>query len=88
VRDARRRRAALWRDGAWAEHPGFAVEVRDTVGAGDAFLAALLAALFAGRDAGAALREANLVGAYVATQAGAVPAYDREAIARLAARER
>ncbi|HKG90765.1 MAG TPA: carbohydrate kinase [Gemmatimonadaceae bacterium] len=66
--------AALWRDGRWTEHPGFEVEVRDTVGAGDAFLAVLLAGLLSGADDGAVLRHANLIGAYVATQPGAVPA--------------
>ena len=66
--------AALWRDGVWTEHPGFEVEVRDTVGSGDAFLAVLLAGLLAGRDSKEILQNANLIGAYVATQFGAVPA--------------
>ena len=65
--------AALLRDGRWTEHPGFEVEVRDTVGAGDAFLAVLLAGLLAGTDGQALLRHANLIGAYVVTQSGAVP---------------
>lgn len=66
--------AALWRDGVWTEHPGFEVEVRDTVGAGDAFLAVLLVGYLAGSDTGTLLHDANLIGAYVATQYGAVPA--------------
>jgi fructokinase len=65
--------AALWRDGRWSEHPGFEVDVRDTVGAGDAFLAVLLAGLLSGADDGVLLRHANLIGAYVVTQFGAVP---------------
>jgi fructokinase len=65
--------AGLWHLGAWAEHPGFEVEVRDTVGAGDAFLAVLLAGLLSGAQASSALQHANLIGAYVATQFGAVP---------------
>ena len=65
--------AALWREGRWTEHPGFEVEVRDTVGAGDAFLAVLLAGLLKGTDDEALLHHANLIGAYVATQHGAVP---------------
>jgi fructokinase len=75
--------AALWRDDRWTEHPGFRIEVADTVGAGDAFLAALLAALLDGKDDLAALRQANLIGAYVATRLGAVPEYDGEAMARI-----
>lgn len=71
--------AALWRDGRWIEHPGFEVEVRDTVGAGDAFLAVLLAGLLNGAEDRALLQHANLIGAYVVTQLGAVPA-DQPAI--------
>ncbi len=66
--------AALWRDGRWSEHPGFEVEVRDTVGSGDAFLAVLLVGLLNGTADDALLHHANLIGAYVATQHGAVPA--------------
>ena len=66
--------AVLWRDGRWSEHPGFEVEVRDTVGSGDAFLAVFLAGLLNGTDDEALLHHANLIGAYVATQHGAVPA--------------
>jgi fructokinase len=63
----------LLHDGAWTEHPGFEVEVRDTVGAGDAFLAVMLAGLLNGTSDEALLQHANLMGAYVATQFGAVP---------------
>jgi fructokinase len=65
--------AALLHDGQFTEHPGFEVEVRDTVGAGDAFLAVLLAGLLAGTPDAALLQHANLMGAYVVTQFGAVP---------------
>ena len=68
------RGALLLRDGRWSEHPGFEVEVRDTVGSGDAFLAVLLAGLLNGTDDDAVLHHANLIGAYVSTQHGAVPA--------------
>lgn len=79
--------AALLRDGKWTEHPGFEVEVRDTVGAGDAFLAVLLAGLLAGRESAEVLQNANLIGAYVATQFGAVPVdqYAASAPAQLSA---
>lgn len=66
--------AAMWRDGAWSEHPGFEVEVKDTVGAGDAFLAVMLAGYLGGAADAAILQHANMIGAYVATQFGAVPA--------------
>lgn len=66
--------AALLHDGAFTEHPGYVVEVKDTVGAGDAFLAVLLAGLLSGATDTALLQHANLIGAYVTTQYGAVPA--------------
>ena len=66
--------AGLWRDGRWTEQGGFDVDVRDTVGVGDGFLAVLLAGLLAGADDRTTLRHATLMGAYVATQSGAVPA--------------
>lgn len=68
------RGAAMWRDGTWTEHPGFEVEVKDTVGAGDAFLAVMLAGYLYGATDAAILQHANMIGAYVATQFGAVPA--------------
>lgn len=66
--------AALLRHGEWTEHPGFPVEVRDTVGAGDAFLAVLLTGILGDVDSPSLLQNANLIGAYVSTQFGAVPA--------------
>ena len=75
--------AVLLHEGRWCEHPGYRVEVRDTVGAGDAFLAALLKGILAGASDDALLQEANLLAACVATQSGAIPAYDAELIARI-----
>ena len=65
--------ASLLHEGSWNEQDGFEVEVRDTVGAGDAFLAVLLVGLLNKMSPGAALEHANLIGAYVVTQYGAVP---------------
>lgn len=73
--------AVLYREGRWIEEPGYEVEVRDTVGAGDAFLALLLAGLLEGSDDRVMLRNANLIGAYVATQLGAVPLDQPAAVA-------
>ena len=66
--------AALLHGDAFTEHPGYEVEVKDTVGAGDAFLAVLLAGLLSGATDAALLQHANMIGAYVTTQYGAVPA--------------
>jgi fructokinase len=75
--------AALWRDGRWTEHSGFPVEVRDTVGAGDAFLATLLTGILAGHDDRQVLERGNRLGAYVATQPGAVPEYREDVLAAI-----
>lgn len=68
--------ARLWREGACWSHPGYAVESADPVGAGDAFLAALLTGLLRGKSGEALLDLANRLGAYVASRAGAFPPYD------------
>ncbi len=62
----------------WHEHPGIAVKVMDTIGAGDAFTAAMTHTLLfgAGLDAAglARLNEAgNRWGSWVASQSGAMP---------------
>lgn len=74
------RGAALLHEGRWAEHPGFVVPVQDTVGAGDAFLAALLLHLLNGSGDDVALLQANRVGGFVASRLGAVPDYDLHAL--------
>jgi fructokinase len=68
--------ARLWQDGTGSHHPGYTVAVEDTVGAGDAFLSALLSGLLAGRGGPPLLDRANRLGAYVASHSGALPAYE------------
>ncbi|GJG87521.1 fructokinase [Gemmatimonadetes bacterium T265] len=72
--------AVLLNAGRWSEHGGYRVAVRDTVGSGDAFLAALLSGLLAGSDDDVLLQHANLRGAYVASRDGAIPVYDQEVL--------
>lgn len=72
--------ARLWRDGTCWHHSGYAVEVADTVGAGDAFLAAFLSGLLDGRDEKTLLDLANRLGAYVASRAGALPSYEVDTV--------
>jgi fructokinase len=72
--------AWLWHDGRCTHHPGYSTAVRDTVGAGDAFGAALLAGFLAGRRGRDLLALANRLGAYVAAQAGATPDYAVETL--------
>ena len=64
---------ALWQDGSWQEQNGYTVEVEDTVGCGDAFLAGLLASQLSGLETNEALQLANVMGALVASKKGALP---------------
>jgi fructokinase len=56
------------------EHRGFRVQVADTVGAGDAFTAALVHGYLRGTPLAQINESANRVGAWVASQSGATPA--------------
>ncbi|MCX6910211.1 MAG: carbohydrate kinase [Verrucomicrobia bacterium] len=66
--------SVLLADGVWSEHTGLTVKVVDTVGAGDAFTAAMALGLLAGRPLDDINRHANEVAAYVCSQPGATPA--------------
>ncbi|NWF89759.1 MAG: carbohydrate kinase [Ignavibacteriaceae bacterium] len=68
--------AAVYHNFQFYEHPGFVVKVKDTVGSGDAFLAAFLKGIFDKKSNQKILEFANAVGAYVATQNGATPKLD------------
>lgn len=63
----------LWRDGEWSDHPGLATEVRDTVGAGDAFSAAMTLGVLAHWPLDEMNTRANEVAAYVCSQPGGMP---------------
>ena len=66
--------AAVWPDGRRAQVPGHRVEVVDTVGAGDTFMAGFLSAYTVNpRDVEAALRRGAGAAALVCTREGAQP---------------
>jgi fructokinase len=54
-------------------HPGFRVKVADTVGAGDAFTAALVREYLRGASLAEMNETANQIGAWVASESGATP---------------
>ena len=57
----------------WDRHRGFAVQVVDTIGAGDAFTAGLAHAYTRGASIAQMNVVSNLCGSYVASQSGATP---------------
>jgi fructokinase len=57
----------------WHEHPGLPVQVKDTIGAGDAFTAALTHYLLRGADLPTLNEAGNRWGGWVASQSGAMP---------------
>ena len=63
-----------------SEHPGFKVHVADTVGSGDAFTAGLVHEYLHGASLELMNEVANLVGAWVASEVGAMPAPKRGAL--------
>jgi len=71
------RGALLYDNGQWFPGKAEPVEVRDTVGAGDAFLASFVLSMLSGRvDYSVEMAKACRLGAFIATQYGATPEYD------------
>lgn len=68
--------AMLFMDGSVVKHQGFKVDVVDTVGSGDAFLAGLLSQILDNTGSDDALEFASGLGAFIATQRGACPEYN------------
>lgn len=66
-------------------HPGLAAQVKDTVGAGDAFTAALTHYYLEGAPLPVLNEAGNRWGAWVATQAGGMPALEAKTLERVSA---
>lgn len=67
--------AIVWHDHEFYEHPGYTVNVVDTVGAGDSFLATFIVGLLNKLPMQQVLERACAVGAFVASKRGANPLY-------------
>jgi fructokinase len=67
--------ALLWTSEQLYRAPGVAVQVQDTIGSGDSFLAALLKGWLTGQPLQEALAFACATGALVATRPGATPSF-------------
>jgi fructokinase len=76
--------AVLCMDGNIYRHPGYKVQVADTVGSGDAFLAALLSKLINRALPPEMLDYACAMGALIASYPGACPDYSTQEITALA----
>jgi fructokinase len=63
----------LVRRDEWHEHPGFPIKVRDTIGAGDAFTAAMTHYLLRGAELPVLNEAGNRWGSWIASQSGAMP---------------
>ena len=74
------RGSLLARGSEHSEHPGFRVRVADTVGSGDAFTAGLVHEYLHGASLALMNEVANLVGAWVASEVGAMPTPKRGAL--------
>ena len=74
------RGSLLVRERDHSEHPGFKVRVADTVGSGDAFTAGLVHEYLHGASLDLMNEVANLVGAWVASEVGAMPMPKRGAL--------
>jgi fructokinase len=70
----------LFAEGAVSLHPGVRVQVADTVGAGDAFTAALALGLLQGRGLESIARFANQVAAFVCSREGGTPEYEGQGL--------
>ena len=80
----------LGKNGAWlyyeeefVQHPGYQVQVKDTVGSGDAFLSAFIYSHLMNKSPEQMLDDACALGAYVATQEGGTPSYKQEDIEKI-----
>jgi fructokinase len=67
-------------NGTFYQQPGIQVDVADTVGSGDSFLAGFLAQIMEGANPQEALQFACVLGAFIATQKGGCPDYNLEQV--------
>jgi fructokinase len=72
--------ALVWHADKLYCHPGYKVNVADTVGSGDAFLASFINGYLNNHPIPGILDKACVIGAYVASQSGANPAYAAEQV--------
>ena len=77
--------SVLVRREEWHEHPGVPAKLADTIGAGDAFTAAITHYLLQGASLAVLNEAGNRWGSWMASQSGAMPALPDETRKRIAA---
>lgn len=75
--------AIILYDNNFYEHAGYVIDVVDTVGSGDAFLATFIGSLLKNLPIGKALDDACCMGAFVASNRGANPIYNLNEINKI-----
>jgi fructokinase len=68
----------LMNESDYYDHPGYKISVADTVGAGDAFTAAMVIQYLEGRTLEEMSNSANRLGSWVCSHTGPTPALDKE----------
>ena len=68
----------LFKEGNISKHEGYSINVEDTVGAGDAFVAALVIGLLRGYKLHDLHKKANHIASYICLKRGATPSLTNE----------
>lgn len=74
------RGAMIYQNGEFFNHQGYKIKVKDTIGAGDAFLSGFIWSLLEKKSPDQILDFSCKIGAYMATQEGGAPKYQRSDI--------
>lgn len=75
--------AVIYQKGKMYEHPGYVVQVQDSIGAGDAFLSGFIKTYLEEKSPEEILDFACKIGGFVATQKGGTPKYTESDIYRV-----
>jgi len=70
--------AIIMDESDYYDHPGYKISVADTVGAGDAFTAAVVIQYLEGRTLEEMSNSANRLGSWVSSHTGPTPVLDEE----------
>lgn len=75
--------AMIYQKGKIINHPGYKIQVEDSIGAGDAFLSGFVKTYLDGQSIAEVLDFSCKLGAFVATQKGGTPRYQLEDLSKI-----